>query len=430
MPALGLYFNGINSSESFQDLDFYLYGNVAALKKYGDDLPPNSSVPDMLIRLARESDVHKTSRGGPKGMGERIPLWKGIREFSLEQLVKNGVVPALGNAIRQEDMLTSHGVESFIRSLRSRAKGELSVVFGGHGGGPRIVIARVGIELERTTKMPRRGGGRGDGEATVQTGVPPTFLTASGVCAGLARAGIGPADRLGMIGLDACLDATMELAVEFSPYAKVLCASEMTIPLMGWNYASWPAALFTDDELTSRCAAIVQNYRDTYAACGGPPAAHSLSAIDLEQMAHVTKSMRKLSSFVINDAHARSRLLDARRAVPGLPYSNETTVDAMSLFKAFAEKSADPRARQLAGDAVESIRNAVGGRAWADSVAQSTGSATGLSIGFPASFADVDDSFRQFYFYSADELAKFKTETGWHAAVASCFGAKIPLAGT
>jgi hypothetical protein len=56
---------------------------------------------------------------------------------------------------------------------------------------------------------------------------------------GLAGAG---ASRLALVGFDACLMATFEVATMLRPYAEYLLASEETIPGHGWDYAAFSAA--------------------------------------------------------------------------------------------------------------------------------------------------------------------------------------------
>ncbi|MDQ3264187.1 MAG: clostripain-related cysteine peptidase [Myxococcota bacterium] len=68
------------------------------------------------------------------------------------------------------------------------------------------------------------------------------LLTLTELNSGL-QAGLGSGPRLEIIGYDACLMATYEVAKTMQPYAKYLLASEELEPGTGWDYRSFSALL-------------------------------------------------------------------------------------------------------------------------------------------------------------------------------------------
>lgn len=87
----------------------------------------------------------------------------------------------------------------------------------------------------------------------------------------------GPLD---LIGFDACLMAMWEVAHATAPYARILVASQQTIPGTGWPYDDLLAALVADPGQTP--AALGQAIADTYHQESSSNS--TLSVVDLERL--------------------------------------------------------------------------------------------------------------------------------------------------
>ena len=75
-----------------------------------------------------------------------------------------------------------------------------------------------------------------------------------------------PDFRLDIVGFDACLMATYEMAVHMAGYADYMVASEELEPGIGWNYEGWLGDLAADPEMDS--ADIAVSIADNFmAAC-------------------------------------------------------------------------------------------------------------------------------------------------------------------
>jgi hypothetical protein len=99
---------------------------------------------------------------------------------------------------------------------------------------------------------------------------------------GLEAAGV---DKLSVLGFDACLMATFEVASTMAPHADRLLASQELEPGHGWDYTALEAAYrgATVDELGS---ALIEGFRNQ-ALAAGTENEITLSLIDLENFAAV-----------------------------------------------------------------------------------------------------------------------------------------------
>ena len=65
-----------------------------------------------------------------------------------------------------------------------------------------------------------------------------------------------PSFRLDIIGFDACLMATYEMAAHMASYADYMVASEELEPGIGWNYQGWIGDLAANPEMSSADIAV------------------------------------------------------------------------------------------------------------------------------------------------------------------------------
>lgn len=103
---------------------------------------------------------------------------------------------------------------------------------------------------------------------------------------GLAEAGV---DKLSLLGFDACLMATFEVASTMAPHADRLLASQELEPGHGWDYTALEAAYrgANVDELGS---ALIEGFRNQ-ALASGTENEITLSLVDLENFAAVDEAV-------------------------------------------------------------------------------------------------------------------------------------------
>ncbi len=118
------------------------------------------------------------------------------------------------------------------------------------------------------------------------------------VQAGLRDAGV---DRLDLVGFDACLMATYEVASAVAPSADYLVASEEVEPGNGWDWSalSTPAGGSTTQELGE---AVIQGFTDQ--SQQNKESSTTLSLVDLTQLTELDAAVSKLALAMTDEARA------------------------------------------------------------------------------------------------------------------------------
>ncbi|MEM9200373.1 MAG: clostripain-related cysteine peptidase [Actinomycetota bacterium] len=206
----------------------------------------------------------------------------------------------------------------------------------------------------------------------------------AGVGAGLTAAG---ADRLDLIGFDACLMATYEVASVVAPYADYMLASQELEPGHGWDYRALAGVGGSSPEQVG--SALIAGYA-AQARDEGADEAITLSLLDLSAMGAVTDAVEDLGSALgspgsgpdVGRARART-LAFGRDPNPDL---DSNLIDLGGLASNIAtEADYDDSGLQQAMEAlvVEQVTGPV------------TDRATGLAIYFP----EYAPNFRQGYLF-------------------------------
>jgi len=161
-----------------------------------------------------------------------------------------------------------------------------------------------------------------------------------------------------MIGFDACLMATVEVAVTLEPYARYMVASEEIEPGHGWEYTSILQAIdnrpaITGDQLGK---VIVDSYR-THAA---GDEIITLSVIDLQQINKVKGAFETfLKSLRVEDEKLLTRIAAARAQAEeyGVDLANGEYTDMIDLVDFVNHAKSEAPAQ--AGLVVDAVKRAV-----------------------------------------------------------------------
>ncbi len=104
---------------------------------------------------------------------------------------------------------------------------------------------------------------------------------------------------LDLLGMDACLMAMVEVAYEAQEYARVMVASEESVPGEGWDYAGFLQALVNAPSMGSRDLAqvIADTYVDSYLR-----ASVTQSVIDLKKVGTLGQDLDALAQAVLSDS--------------------------------------------------------------------------------------------------------------------------------
>lgn len=230
-----------------------------------------------------------------------------------------------------------------------------------------------------------------------------------GISAGLTESGI---DKLDLLGFDACLMATYEVASVLAPRADRLLASEELEPDHGWDYTALQSVVdngeATVDELGE---ALIGGYQ-SQAAAEKTSAEITLAYIDLTAMESVDSALSSFSRQLVTNA-AQVAPVVGRALAKTLSFgadSDPTQDSFMSDLSMLAEKvgAEAPGISATADALIAAIDGAV-----IDTIdGQGTTGATGLSIYFPPSADYFDPSY--------EELG---LDTGWSEFLGAYYGA-------
>ena len=135
-------------------------------------------------------------------------------------------------------------------------------------------------------------------------------LTLPELAAALEATGFGGEEKLGVLGFDACLMASAELACVSAPYAEYLVASQETEPAYGWDYAflrdcGRVSARELAEEIADSYEAYYENYRAKKPNFRG---ATTLSVTDLGQVPALEDALNALflrASADVDEAYSR-----------------------------------------------------------------------------------------------------------------------------
>lgn len=217
---------------------------------------------------------------------------------------------------------------------------------------------------------------------------------------------------LDLIGFDACLMATYEVASALAPYANRLVASQELEPGHGWDYAAFDEITddgkATVDELAS---SIIDGFRGQSVSYG-TDAAITLSNVDLTRMGELEAAMAEFTGILIERAEQAAPAVGKSLAQtlgfgtnPNLAYDTHMKdlgilVAEVGIQLLFASDAADNIIRSINDLVLDKVDG------------QATIGATGLSIYFPPTSQYYDTGYDDLEVAGgwADFLAAYYTE--------------------
>ena len=202
----------------------------------------------------------------------------------------------------------------------------------------------------------------------------------AGIAAGLEAAGV---EKLDILGFDACLMATYEVAITMAPLADRLIASQELEPGHGWDYRA--LQLLNDDPKTdvdTLGRAIVDGF-EAQAESLGTSTEITLSLVDLTQMPTVEAAMNEFTTALTERAAALGPIIGRNRETtlsfgrnPD-PANDTHMVDLGILVSEIGVDALD------VSDLADSVIRALNDSVLHTVAGAATRGATGLSIYFP-----------------------------------------------
>ena len=207
---------------------------------------------------------------------------------------------------------------------------------------------------------------------------------------GMDAAGL---DRFDLLGFDACLMSTYEVATTMAPYAHFLASSQELEPGHGWDYRTF--SMLAEDPSTGADAlgsALLRDYL-AHAQEAGQEADVTLSLLDLDQMPALDDAMAQFSGQLAAEASAIAPVIGAQRAStieygrsPNAAGSTHladlgTLVSKIGVASVQVSDAADAVSRALGDVVVDKISGPV------------TTESSGLSIYFPTAPDYLDEAY-------------------------------------
>lgn len=208
---------------------------------------------------------------------------------------------------------------------------------------------------------------------------------------GLDAAGI---DSLGLLGFDACLMATYEVASILAPHADRLLASQELEPGHGWDYAAFGVAAEGPVTVDDLGGALLGGF-EAQARAEGTAEEITLSLVDLTAMGAVDAALADFSETLLAEGSDVAPVV-GRSLVSELSFgrsSDPFQASHMTDLGGFAAAvgAGDEALADVAAELTDALDAAVLG-----SVAgRVTQAASGLSIYFPAQAAWYDDAYAE-----------------------------------
>jgi hypothetical protein len=210
-----------------------------------------------------------------------------------------------------------------------------------------------------------------------------------GIADGLDEAGV---EQLDLLGFDACLMASYEVASTLQPVAHRLVASSELEPGHGWDYGSLQAAAegASVDELGS---AIVEGFL-AQSEDEGDDADVTLAVLDLDRMADVDDALADLSGALADGASDLAPVVGRTLATtPSYGRSPDPDEDShMTDLGAFASALDDDEV--AVADEAEALLSALDDVVVTKVAGPQASEFSGLSIYFPPALDEFDDEYR------------------------------------
>lgn len=213
---------------------------------------------------------------------------------------------------------------------------------------------------------------------------------AQGIEQGLAAAGI---DRIDLLGFDACLMATYEVATTLAPYADYMLASEELEPGHGWDYSV--LSVLRDDPTTDAVTlgtAFVDGFAGQ-AADQGTGADITLSLLDLAQMPALDEAMAAFAGQLTEQVDALGPLIGRERA-SGIEFARSPDPAQSPQLTDLGVFVAEIGIESLqVSDAADAVLRAIGDTVVHQTLGPARLGATGMSIYFPATPDLLDPAY-------------------------------------
>lgn len=202
-------------------------------------------------------------------------------------------------------------------------------------------------------------------------------------------------ERLSLLGFDACLMATYEVASTLAPHADYLLASEELEPGHGWDYNS--LAVLHDDPFADPAtlgAAFVQGFAGQ-AEAQGTGAEITLSLLDLAGMAALDEAMASFAGVLAEQAEGLGVLI-GRQLASNVSYGRSPDPAQSTHLTDLGQFVSEIGVASLqVSDPADTVLRAINDVVVAQTVGPARLGSTGMSIYFPPVIELTDGRYQQ-----------------------------------
>ena len=145
----------------------------------------------------------------------------------------------------------------------------------------------------------------------------------------LKKAGI---DKLDLIGFDACLMGTFEVALAMAEHADVMVASQELEPGHGWDWQALEI-LASDSSIEAQSLGLaIANYYEQHAVDNGTETEITLSVLDLTLVSKVNEALRALEIPLVTESDSlAAKLGSAQSTSLRLGKNPDPSIDAQMI---------------------------------------------------------------------------------------------------
>jgi len=223
--------------------------------------------------------------------------------------------------------------------------------------------------------------GVGDDESSEGDGLSLAELN-EGISDGLATAGL---EKLDLLGFDACLMATYEVASSMAPLANRMVASQELEPGHGWNYTALDTVADDGQATVDELAGAIIDGFQAQATDEGDESEITLAEIDLTQMDKVDAALKAFTDVLVQSADGIGPTV-GRTLADTLGFGKSPDPDQDSFMADLSNFTSQIGVDLLfASDAADDLTRAINDAVLDRVDGQATKGATGLSIYFPPS---------------------------------------------
>lgn len=232
--------------------------------------------------------------------------------------------------------------------------------------------------------------GMGPDEGSFGDGVLDLPDLYAGIRAGLAGAGI---DQLDLLGFDACLMATYEVASTLTPVARRLLASQELEPGHGWDYGVFEALHGQPDMSVDELGALIIDGFAAQATEWGTDTDITLSLVDLERVGVLDEAVAEFAAAMSGRAAAVGPAVGrVRAATLSFGRSPDPDMDTHMADLGMLVAGIGVEALDLS-DQADAVLRAINDVVVYKVEGQATRGATGLAVYFPPRIEHFSQSY-------------------------------------